>query len=221
VGLGEKAPPAGHEALARLANAKVVPVLRAGSAEQAVGAVDCLRSAGVAAVEVTFTTPDASRALREARARHGEDLLVGAGTIRTTGELESALEAGADFLVTPHVDEELLRAMLARGRLSLPGTFTPSEVALALEAGAQAVKIFPASTGGVAHLRALLGPFPELRAIPTGGIAAGDVANWLAAGAVAVGAGSDLCPPELMQPGREDELVARAREWLRTALGGA
>jgi 2-dehydro-3-deoxyphosphogluconate aldolase/(4S)-4-hydroxy-2-oxoglutarate aldolase len=206
-------------ALQRLADAKVVPVLRAERPEQAVAAVDALRAAGMAAVELTFTTAGAADALLEVRRRHGDALLVGAGTIRTGGDLEAAVEAGADFLVTPHVDDDLLPATLAAGRLCLPGTFTPSEVARALAAGAAAVKVFPASTGGVDHLRALRGPFPELQAVPTGGIRAAEVREWLDAGALAIGVGSDLCPPDLMRPGREAELEARARDWLATALG--
>jgi 2-dehydro-3-deoxyphosphogluconate aldolase/(4S)-4-hydroxy-2-oxoglutarate aldolase len=210
---------AAGEALGRMAAARVVPVVRADTPEQAVAAADALRDAGLSAVELTFTTAGAAGALRRVRERHGEALLLGAGTIRTAGELGAAVDAGADFLVTPHVDDELLATMVASGRLCLPGAFTPSEVARALAAGAAAVKLFPASTGGAAHLRALRGPFPELQAVPTGGIAAAEVRGWLEAGALAVGAGSDLCPPELMREGRTAELQARARSWLEQALG--
>jgi 2-dehydro-3-deoxyphosphogluconate aldolase/(4S)-4-hydroxy-2-oxoglutarate aldolase len=205
--------------LERLADAKVVPVLRARTPELAVAAVDGLRDAGLSAVEVAFTTPGAATVLREARVRHGHRLLLGAGTIRAPEDVETATEAGADFLVTPHLDDELLAAMLSSGRLCLPGVFTPSEVGRALAGGAVAVKLFPAATAGVGHLRALRGPFPDLRAVPTGGIRAEDVGAWLAAGALAIGAGSDLCPPDLMQPGRETELASRARAWLETAVG--
>jgi 2-dehydro-3-deoxyphosphogluconate aldolase/(4S)-4-hydroxy-2-oxoglutarate aldolase len=207
------------ETLERLADAKVVAVLRARTPELAVGAVDGLRDAGLSAVEVAFTTPGAAAVLREARARHGDRLLLGAGTIRTLEDVEMATEAGTDFLVTPHLDDELLAAMLGSGRLCLPGVFTPSEVGRALAAGAVAVKLFPAATAGIGHLRALRGPFPDLRAVPTGGIRAEDVSAWLAAGALAIGAGSELCPPELMHPGRDRDLAGRARAWLETAIG--
>src|SRR4029453_13240435 len=97
-------------------------------------------------------------------------------------------------LVSPHVDPVLLDAMLASGRLTLPGVLTPSEVAGALRAGASAVKLFPASTVGVGHLRALLAPFPELQAVPTGGVTIATAREWLDAGAAAVGLGAELMP---------------------------
>ncbi|MGX6449835.1 bifunctional 4-hydroxy-2-oxoglutarate aldolase/2-dehydro-3-deoxy-phosphogluconate aldolase, partial [Patulibacter sp. S7RM1-6] len=169
-------------ALARLADAAVVAVVRAPGAEEAVRLSAALLAGGITAIELTFTTPGAEDALARVRAEHGDELLLGAGTVRTPAQLAAALDAGADFLVTPHFDPELFAAMHGSGRLVLPGTFTPSEVARALDAGADVVKLFPASLGGPRHLRALRGPFPELRVVPTGGIDAPDIAAWLAAG---------------------------------------
>ena len=189
--------------LQKLRDARVTAVLRADSAEQAVGASVALAEAGVVAVELTFTTPGAAGALREARERLPAEVVLGAGTIRTGRDLQAAVDAGAEFLVTPHLDRGLLGEMLATGLLALPGIFTPTEVGQALAAGAQVVKLFPASTGGLRHYRALLGPFPELQVIPTGGIDAAAAGEWLAAGAVAVGAGSELCPSALV----------RTRDW--------
>ena len=187
--------------LQKLRDARVTAVLRADSAEQAVGASVALAEAGVRAVELTFTTPGAAGALLEARERLPAEVVLGAGTIRTARDLQAAVDAGAEFLVTPHLDRELLGEMLATGLLSLPGIFTPTEVGQALAAGAQVVKLFPASTGGLRHYRALLGPFPELQVIPTGGIDAAAAGEWLAAGTVAVGAGSELCPSALVRTG--------------------
>jgi len=191
------------ETLQKLRDARVTAVLRADSAEEAVGASLALAEAGVRAVELTFTTPGAAGALSEARDRLPAGVVLGAGTIRSSRELQAAVDAGAEFLVTPHLDRGLLTEMLTTGLLTLPGTFTPSEVAAALGAGAEVVKLFPASTGGIRHFNALRGPFPELQAIPTGGIDAAAASVWLAAGAVAVGAGSELCPSALV----------RTRDW--------
>jgi 2-dehydro-3-deoxyphosphogluconate aldolase/(4S)-4-hydroxy-2-oxoglutarate aldolase len=170
------------EPLERLREAKVVAVLRADAPEVAVSASIALAEAGVRSVELTFTTPGAAEALREARERLPPDVLVGAGTIRTAEQLQASVEAGADFLVTPHLDPAPLDEMLATGLLTIPGVFTPSEVGVALNAGAEVVKLFPAATGGLAHLKALRGPFPELQVVATGGIGAAGVRSWLDAG---------------------------------------
>jgi 2-dehydro-3-deoxyphosphogluconate aldolase / (4S)-4-hydroxy-2-oxoglutarate aldolase len=202
------------DTLERLRAASVLAVLRTSDAESAVRAAEALVAGGVRAIELTFTTPGADEAIRGARAALPAEVVVGAGTIRDRAQLEAALEAGAEFLVTPHLDLELLPAILASGRLALPGTLTPTEVAAALAAGAQAVKLFPASAFGPSYLKALLGPFPDLQVVPTGGIGPGDVAAWLAAGAVAVGAGGELCPSALVAEGRWGELTETARRFL-------
>ena len=205
------------ETLERLRQARVVAVVRAEAPEAAAGAAIALAAAGVGAIELTFTTPGAAGALREARARLPPDIVVGAGTLRTAGDVQAAGAAGAGFLVTPHLDRSLLEEMLATGLLTIPGVFTPSEVAVALDAGAEVVKLFPAATGGPAHLKALRGPFPELQVVPTGGIRATDVQPWLDAGAAAVGAGSELCPPALVRSGDWDGVRAAAARYLDEA----
>jgi len=206
------------DALDRLRAAAVVAVLRADAAQDAVRSADALVAGGVRAIELTYTTPDAAAAIREVRTRHGDDVLLGAGTIRTAAQVEEAVAAGAAFLVTPHLHPPLLDAMVATGRLAVPGTFTPSEVATALDAGAPAVKLFPAATAGIGHMRALRGPFPGLEVMPTGGIGAAEVRAWLDAGALAIGAGSELCPPALVREGRWDAITATARAFLREAV---
>ena len=206
--------------LSFLREAAIVAVLRADSAEAAVRAADALAAGGVRALELTYTTPDAAAAIREVRSRHGADVLVGAGTIRTVAQVHESVEAGADFLVTPHLDPAVLGAMVASGRLAVPGVFTPSEVATALDAGALAVKLFPAATGGIGHLKALRGPFPGLQVMATGGIGVGDVRTWLDAGAIAVGAGSELCSMDLVRAERFDEVTETARAFLAQAAGG-
>lgn len=198
----------------RLRAARVIAVLRTPDGDSAVRASQALVAGGVRAIELTFTTPGAADALRRARELLPDDVVVGAGTIRDRDQLDAALAAGAEFLVTPHLDRELLAAMLDSGRLALPGTLTPSEVAAALAAGATVVKVFPASAVGPSYLKALRGPFPEVQVVPTGGIGPGDVRTWLEAGAVAVGAGGELCPSQLVAEGRWNELSAAAERFL-------
>lgn len=184
-------------ALTRLRDARAFAVVRARDAEEAVAIAEALHAGGLQAIELTFTTPGIEEALREVRARLGTGLLLGAGTISTPGQALAAVENGADFLVSPHLDVPLLETMLATGRLAMPGVITPSEVATALRAGVDVVKLFPAATVGIQHLKALLGPFPGLQVVPTGGVSVAAAAAWLAAGAVAVGLGGELLPKAL------------------------
>jgi len=198
------------DALERLRALRVVAVLRGESAAAAVEVAGALVEGGVRALEVTFTTPGAPEALRELRERHGDGALVGAGTVVEPAQVDAAVAAGAAFLVSPGLDRELVERMQSTGRLCLPGVLTPSEVLAAVRLGLRAVKLFPGSVGGPAHLRALRGPFPDVAFVPTGGVSAANAGEWLAAGALAVGAGGSLAPASLAGRDRA-EVVAGAR----------
>lgn len=202
------------QTLERLARARVVAVIRVERPGETAPAVAALQAGGLGAIELTWASPEPAAELAAARAAHGPELLLGAGTLRTPADVAAATEAGADFLVSPHFEPELCAAMVASGRLALPGAFTPTEVAAALDAGAEAIKLFPSSIGGIGHMKALFGPFPGLRVVPTGGIGSDNAAEWLAAGAVAVGAGSELCPPATIAAERWDLLTDSARRFL-------
>ena len=203
-------PSAAAEALARLETARAVAVVRARDAGEALAVAEALCEGGLQAIELTFTTPGAAEALAEARRRLGSHVLLGAGTITNGAQLAAAVEAGADFLVSPHLDPVLLDAMLASGRLALPGVLTPTEVAAAMRAGVHGVKLFPAGTLGIAHMRAMFGPFPGLRVVPTGGITIAGARTWLDAGAVAVGLGGELVPGALRVAGAWGEIARNA-----------
>ena len=180
------------EVLDRIAERRLVMVVRAASAADALRAVAAAKLGGIRVVEITFTVPDAQRVIREL-ARDTE-LIVGAGTVRTTAHVVEAIEAGAMFLVSPGLDEAALAEAGRRGVLMVPGILTPSEAMRAADLGAEAIKLFPASTVGPDYLRALLAPLPELHVIPSGGISAGNAGEWLAAGAIAVGMAGQLSP---------------------------
>ena len=203
--------------LARMQEAGLIAVIRADRADVAVRIAGALLEGGVPAVELTFSTPGAASAIAEVRKTFGDNVLVGAGTIRQLSHVEAAVRAGAQFLVTPHLQPDLLRAMLATNLPVVPGVLTPSEVALALDEGAEVVKLFPASLGGPKYLRTLRGPFPELQVIPTGGIGIADLASWFKAGALAVGIGSEIAPRELVQDGRWAEITRLAAEFAAIA----
>jgi len=205
--------------LAGLRNAQAVAVVRARDGDEAVAIALALHAGGLEAIELTFTTPGVAEALAETRRRLGDGLLLGAGTITTAAQAQAAAEAGADFLVSPHTDPQLLAAQLATGLLSIPGVLTPSEVAAALRAGATLLKLFPASTVGVGHMTALFGPFPGLAVMPTGGITVEGAADWLRAGAAAVGLGGELLPKALREARAWDEITANAATLLARLRG--
>jgi 2-dehydro-3-deoxyphosphogluconate aldolase/(4S)-4-hydroxy-2-oxoglutarate aldolase len=194
----------------RLADACVIAVIRAPDVDTAVRAVDAVVRGGVSGIEITYSTPDVPAVLRRLERSYGNDIVLGVGTVTEPGQVEAAVAAGAGFLVAPGLDDEVATAMARSGLATLAGAFTPTEVMRARAAGAHGVKLFPASTGGVEHLRALRGPFPDLRFVPTGGVAAGNVREWLAAGAFAVGAAGSLCPATAMVAGDFDEIYRRA-----------
>lgn len=197
--------------LAALRAATVVAVLRAPSAEAGIRATDALVAGGVTGIEITYSTPDAAAVIREIRRRHGDAVHLGAGTVLEPRQAHEAVDAGAEFLVSPGTDAELAGAMLGTGATVLSGALTPSEVMTALRLGVHVVKLFPASLGGPAYLKALRGPFPQVDFVPTGGVNAGNLAQWLAAGAVAVGAGGELCPAAAMASGDWDTITATAQ----------
>ncbi len=199
--------------LARLRATGVIAVLRAPSESAALRTVEALIAGGVTGVEITYSTPGALEVIAEVARRHGDGVYLGAGTVLTAAQAEDAVAAGARYLVSPGTEPGLATAMLATTVPVFLGALTPSEVMAAAALGAHAVKIFPASLGGPAYLRSLRGPFPDLPMMPTGGVNAGNIAAWVNAGAVAVGAGSDLCSGSAMQAGRWDEIEANAREF--------
>jgi 2-dehydro-3-deoxyphosphogluconate aldolase / (4S)-4-hydroxy-2-oxoglutarate aldolase len=200
----------------------LLAVVRGESRSAALEVVGALVEGGVLGIEITFTTPDAPQVIRDLDEEYGDGILLGAGTVITREQVDQAAEAGSTFLVSPGCDPELLPAMLETGLLVLPGVLTPSEVMLARRLGAPAVKLFPGSSGGPSFLKALLGPFPDVFFVPTGGVSVDNVSDWFAAGARTVGAGSALAPPSLSGRDRNEvvETARRFAEAVRAAARG-
>ncbi|MEZ7756704.1 bifunctional 4-hydroxy-2-oxoglutarate aldolase/2-dehydro-3-deoxy-phosphogluconate aldolase [Microbacterium paraoxydans] len=196
--------------LARARTTGILAVLRAPSPELALEAAEAIIRGGVSGIEVTFSTPDAPAVIRELIARHGDAAYIGAGTVTTAEQATQAADAGAAFLVSPGTLPDLTRAMLDTGRVVMTGAMTPTEVMGALELGVDVVKIFPASLGGPSYLGALRGPFPDAPLMPTGGVKPDNLADWFAAGAVAVGAGGDLANGAAIANGDWADIEERA-----------
>lgn len=200
------------EPLQRVRETGVLAVVRAPSTEAAVAAAEALVRGGVTGIEVTFSTPGALDAIAELRRRRPE-ALVGAGTVTTAAQAARAAEAGAEFLVSPGTLPDLARAMLDTGRTTMTGAMTPTEVMGAMALGVDVVKVFPASIGGPGLLKALREPFADAVLMPTGGVTAANLAEFLSAGAIAVGAGGDLLPRAALESGDWDAIEVRARDY--------
>lgn len=207
--------------LDRIARARLIVIVRSPTQSDALRVGRILIEAGVDVLEVTCTTPHAHDVVTSLRQDADPGVLLGMGSVRTVTDVRRADDAGADFLVSPGSPATLCQAMLATGRLALAGVFTATEVIQASELGIQAVKLFPASLIGPGGLRALLAPFPDVAFVPTGGIGAHEVRDWLDAGALAVGLGGSLAPPTLAGPEQTRELSARVRVVLEELAGTA
>jgi len=203
-----------HASLPAISEAGVIATLRAPSADAAYRAVDALVEEGLVAIEVTYTTPDAGAVIAGVAERFGDRVLLGAGTLTTVAQVDEARSAGAVFLVSPGFDDEVTPAIMASGAMSMIGGYTPTEVQRLRRIGVDVVKFFPGSIGGPAALKALRGPFPDVTYIPTGGVNAENLGDWLAAGAVAVGAGSELLPAAAVRDGDAATIRANARTFL-------
>ncbi|GGJ30019.1 bifunctional 4-hydroxy-2-oxoglutarate aldolase/2-dehydro-3-deoxy-phosphogluconate aldolase [Deinococcus roseus] len=206
----------------QLRAAKMVGVLRAPTAEAAVQASLAAIRGGLKAIELTFTTPDAPHAIEKLRSQLPEGVLLGAGTVTTPEQAALALEAGAHFLVSPHLGEDVLETAHLLGIPYLPGVLTPTEIHRAHCLKAELLKIFPiGSSGGAAYLKDLLGPFPDLQAMVTGSVGPKEVKDYLDAGAIAVGVGSNLFPKEAIAQGNWDAVEQATRTAFEEAgLGG-
>jgi 2-dehydro-3-deoxyphosphogluconate aldolase/(4S)-4-hydroxy-2-oxoglutarate aldolase len=201
------------ETCARIEEIGIVPVVRAASAELALRAAEAVLAGGISIFEITMTVPDAPAVIRTLCARLGSRAVVGAGTVLDAEAAARCLDAGAAFIVSPGFDPATVAAAHARGVPAMPGALTPTEVMAASKAGADMIKIFPASAvGGPKYLRALRGPFPDLKLLPTGGVNAATAADYIAAGAAALGVGSELVDPAALARGDDALLTTRARE---------
>lgn len=201
-----------------LVDARVVAVLRARTADAVPRIAEALVAGGVTAIEVTTSTPDFARAIRDCRRALGHAAFVGAGTLLTEIQAGAAVDAGAEFLVSPVLRPGLLPVALAAETPILLGAYTPTECQAAHEMGADFVKLFPADTLGPAYVRSLRAPLPHLRIVPTGGVTVDNVAEFLAAGCAAVGVGSSLLRNDWIDAGRWDDLTALAARF-RAAAG--
>jgi Entner-Doudoroff aldolase len=207
---GAGVPPAASAAIERVGIGRVVAILRGDYRGREEEIVDVLAGAGVTAVEVTLNSPGAVEAIGRLARSHGPRVAVGAGTVLRPAVVESVAGAGATFVVSPNRDSRVSETTKRLGLASFPGCFTPSEIVEALAAGADAVKLFPARLLDPALVKDLRAPLGDVRFVPTGGVTPERAREFIAAGAWAVGVGSELAGPSVLEPGGLERLRERA-----------
>jgi 2-dehydro-3-deoxyphosphogluconate aldolase/(4S)-4-hydroxy-2-oxoglutarate aldolase len=204
-----------EQIVARLREVGIIPIIRATSADVALPVAEALLQAGLPVVEITMTVPNAIDAIGAVAKRFAGKMLLGAGTVTDAHTAKRAVDAGAEFIVSPCLVREVIDAAQHANAAVLPGALTPSEVFEAFRTGGDMVKIFPAqSVGGAAYLRALRGPFPGIPLVPTGGVTLENIGEMFKAGAAAVGVGSELISQDALA--RRDYAVigALAKQFL-------
>jgi 2-dehydro-3-deoxyphosphogluconate aldolase/(4S)-4-hydroxy-2-oxoglutarate aldolase len=198
----------------RVIEGGIVAIVRSPSSAALVEVVRALVEGGVTAVEVTMTVPDALDVLRQVRQALGDQLLLGAGTVLDPETARAVLLAGAEFIVSPTVNLEVIRMCQRYDKAVMPGAFTPTEILTAWEAGADIVKVFPAEVGGPAFFKALRGPLPQVRVMPTGGVDLTTAPAFLKAGACCLGVGSQLVEPKAVAERDFNRIRELARQYV-------
>ena len=203
------------EILTWITGVGIVPVVRASSAEAAIHAVEALHDGGITVAEITMTVPGAVKALEKLADRFGGKVLMGAGTVLDPETARACMLAGAEFLVSPSLRLSVIEIARRYAKPVFPGALTPTEVLTAWEAGADAVKIFPCgNVGGAKYIKALKGPFPQIEMVPTGGVNLETAADFLKAGACALGIGGELVDAKSIKEGKFEVIAERARQYL-------
>lgn len=200
--------------LQRVLDCGIVAVVRFSDPGPLVDVIRALAEGGVTVAEVTFTVPNAVDVIREARKRLGDRVLLGAGTVLDTETARAAFLAGAEFVVSPSLNVDVIRLCRRYDKLVMPGAFTPTEVLTAWEAGADVVKVFPADVVGPAFFKALRGPLPQVKLMPTGGVDLTTAPAFLKAGAVCLGVGSQLIEPTAVAAGDFARITELARQYM-------
>lgn len=201
------------EVASRIGEIGIVPVVRAATVAEAARAVEAICAGGIPIVEITMTVPDAVSVIREVTRQYSDRVLVGAGTVVSAQQADQCIAAGAQFLVSPGISIAVLLAGQSAGVLAIPGALTPTELMSAHEHGATLVKIFPCgSVGGPKYLKSLRAPFPKASLIPTGGVNVSNAADFIKAGAFALGIGADLVDAKALRDGNLEKISSAAKD---------
>jgi 2-dehydro-3-deoxyphosphogluconate aldolase / (4S)-4-hydroxy-2-oxoglutarate aldolase len=209
-----------EQTLQKLSASGVVAVIRAPSDSQLPDIARALLAGGVLGIEVTMTTPNALRGIAHLRETLGDQIIIGVGTVLDPATAQDAIRAGAEFVVSPVFNPAVVEATRKLEKVSIPGAFTPTEILTAWQAGADVVKVFPATALGPTFFKDLLAPMPFLKLTPTGGVDISTTPAWIKAGAVCVGAGSSLVTKEALTKGDWAGITANARAFIEAVKAG-
>ena len=213
------------ETLRRIIEIGIIPVVRARSADEAMRAVEAIKEGGISVLEITMTVPGAVGVIEEVARRYQNDALVGAGTVLDAETARACILAGAEFIVSPALDLATIACCHRYSIAVMPGAMTPTEVLTAWSAGADLVKVFPANAlGGASYIKNLKAPLPQVEMVPTGGVSLVNAADFIKAGAAALGVGSDLVDTRALKEGNDRLITERARQFVeivRQARGAA
>ena len=202
--------------LKQIKDTGVIPVVRATTADEAMRAIDAIREGGIAVLEITMTVPGAVGVIEQVAARFGNDALVGAGTVLDAETARDCVSAGAQFIVSPALNMETIAYCREQDVAVMPGALTPTEVVQAWNAGADFVKVFPAgAVGGASYLKALKAPLPQIELVPTGGVSLKTAADFIKAGAAALGVGADLVDIKAIREGQAGIITERAKQFVQ------
>lgn len=202
------------KALGKIRSVGLVPIVRAPSADDASRAAEAILRAEIGIAEVTMTVPNAIRVMESVTAKHGENVLLGAGTVLDPETCRAAILAGAEFIVTPALNLAVIEMARRYSKPCFPGALTPTEALAAWQAGADMVKIFPCGPiGGPKYIKALKGPLPQIEFVPTGGVTLATVPEYIKAGASAVAVGSELLDLKALREGRLDVITGLAQQF--------
>jgi len=202
-----------NETLSRIVDSGVVAVLRGVPADQLIEIAAALHDGGVSAIEVTADTPDVADLIAEVTGSFDDEVVVGTGTVLDSETARTTLLAGAEFVVSPSLHEDVIETCNRYGAVSAPGVMTPTEAVRGYEAGADFVKVFPAKTVGPDHIGAMKGPLGQIPMMPTGGVDPDNAADYIDAGAFAVGAGGALVDYDAAARGEYETITETAREF--------
>jgi len=203
------------EVLKQIKDTGVIPVVRATTADEAMRAIDAIREGGISVLEITMTVPGAVGVIEQVVARFGNDALVGAGTVLDAETAKACIAAGAQFIVSPALNMETIAYCREQDVAVMPGALTPTEVVQAWNAGADLVKVFPArALGGASYLKALKAPLPHIELVPTGGVSLMTAADFISAGAAALGVGTDLVDIKAIREGQAELITERAKQFV-------
>ena len=193
----------------------MIPVVRATTADEARRAIDAIREGGISVLEITMTVPGAVKVIEEVAKRYGKDALVGAGTVLDPETATACIESGAKFVVSPALNLETIACCRRLEVAVMPGALTPTEVVQAWNAGADFVKVFPAgAVGGPSYLKSLKAPLPQIELVPTGGVSLKTAADFIRAGAAALGVGADLVDIKAIREGQSSLITERAKQFI-------